>query len=216
MFDIVGPLMMNQYLIGCARTGQAVLIDAGDAKAASGAAKSFGFDIQHILLTHAHSENIAALADLREIHRNIAPIHLHPADLPNYEAAGTQSKVDGMLGSVRQPPPVDMELCDGQMIAVGQFELMVIHTPGHTTGHVCFYCEEHGFLIGGDLLFSGSVGRTDLPGGNATHMQQSLRKIMRLPDHTRVFAGHMNPTTIVVERRKNPHVSYALGDASCT
>jgi glyoxylase-like metal-dependent hydrolase (beta-lactamase superfamily II) len=97
---------------------------------------------------------------------------------------------------LEQPPDPDMELKDGQKIMVGNVVLEVIHTPGHCPGHVCFYCEAHGFLIGGDLIFEGSVGRTDFPMCDSGKMKSSLKRIMQLPDETKLFPGHMNPTTI--------------------
>mmetsp|Transcript_11098 Transcript_11098/g.26951 ORF Transcript_11098/g.26951 Transcript_11098/m.26951 type:complete len:149 (+) Transcript_11098:199-645(+) len=130
------------------------------------------------------------------------PVYLHPADLPWYQAAPMQS---GMFGlPLEQPSDPEEELFDGQIIKVGHVPLEVIHTPGHCPGHCALYCEPHGFLIAGDLLFAGSVGRTDFPMSDPSLMRESLKRVMELPDHTKVFPGHMQPTTIGTERRHNP------------
>ena len=208
-YEIVTKFQMNQYLLGCLRSGKAAIFDTGCCRASMETAKNLGLQIEYLFQTHAHIDHIAGLAEIKESALADVPIYLHPADLPWYLACERQAEIFGM--HLRQPPPIDVELCDGDVLSVGAIELKVIHTPGHCPGHVCFYNEQHGFLIAGDLLFRGSVGRTDFPLSDPAAMKESIRKIMRLPDETRVFPGHMMPTSIGHERRHNPHVHRALG-----
>mmetsp|Transcript_38769 Transcript_38769/g.91551 ORF Transcript_38769/g.91551 Transcript_38769/m.91551 type:complete len:273 (+) Transcript_38769:65-883(+) len=206
-YEIVTPFQMNQYLLGCTKTGKAALIDTGDAHASLETAKNFGFSIEMLLQTHAHIDHIAGLADIKSNLKE-AKIHLHPADFPWYNAADDQARFFGM--PLKQPPKVDVQLADGDTVMVGEIELRVLHTPGHCPGHVCFYCKDHGFLIAGDTLFSGSIGRTDFPLSDPSEMRKSLQKLFQLPDSTKVFSGHMEPTTIGRERKSNPFVQEML------
>ena len=151
---------------------------------------------------------LCAHVDMRSFFRFL-DLYLCQLDLPWYEAADRQAEMFGI--PLSQPPPVDTYINENDVLSIGDIELRVIHTPGHCPGHVCFYNEQHGFLVGGDLLFRGSVGRTDFPLSDPVAMKDSLRKIMQLPDETRVFAGHMMPTTVGYERRRNPFVQQALG-----
>lgn len=207
-YEIVTPFQMNQYLLGCARTGKAAIIDTGCATASLATAKAHGLTIEYLLQTHAHIDHIAGLAEIKQETLPDAPIYLHPEDLPWYRAADKQAEMFGI--PLRQPPEIDVELQNGDVVSIGEIELKVIHTPGHCPGHVCFYNEHHEFLLAGDLLFRGSVGRTDFPMSDPSAMRESLRTIMRLPDRTKVFAGHMMPTSIGHERTRNPHVVQAL------
>ena len=106
--------------------------------------------------------------------------------------------------SCSQPPDADVAIADGDTLHVGDIALSVMHTPGHSPGHVCFHLEEHHVLVGGDLLFRGSIGRTDFPGCDSDKMQASLKRVLELDDTTLVLPGHMEVTTIGEERATNP------------
>jgi len=201
-----GPFAMNQYVVACAATGEAALIDCG------GPPELFlrfcddrSLRLSQILLTHAHVDHVAGLHDTRDalVRRGQdVPIALHPADTDVYATAAARASLFGFR--ITQPPQVDRSLADGEVVAVGQLRFEVWHTPGHCPGHVCFVERSHGVVFGGDLLFRGSVGRTDFPECEPHKMGPSLSRLMTLDDSFEVYAGHMEPTTIGHERRTNP------------
>ena len=151
--------------------------------------------------------NWAGLAKLRERTKRDVDIYLGPLDRPlSYD-----NEFDDMQTSLPSKLPPTVDIFDGQIIPIGHVELTVVHTPGHTPGHVSLHCKEHGFLLGGNLIFRDGIGRTDLPGGNCTAMRKSIRHIFAaLPDETRLFADYMLPSTIGIERRYNMSVRDAL------
>jgi glyoxylase-like metal-dependent hydrolase (beta-lactamase superfamily II) len=135
------------------------------------------------------------------------PVYLHPADRPWYDALPEQAERFGLSASA--PPPPGMELADGVSITLGGLSFEVRHVPGHTPGHVAFV--GHGAAVVGDALFAGSIGRTDLPGGDTETLLSSIRgKLLTLPDETVVYPGHGPPTTIGRERRTNPFLTGAV------
>lgn len=204
----VGPFAMNQYVLVDRAESDAAIIDAGaPPKPFEALANEEGARLSRVLQTHAHVDHVAGLAETKRLLD--LPIALHPDDAAVYDHAVASGLMFGM--KVDPPPPYDEPLADGQRVNVGAIELEVLHTPGHAPGHVCFYAESHGFLIAGDLLFRGSIGRTDLPGCDLDAMIASLRRIFTLPDETQVFPGHMGPTTIGAERATNPFVRDFLG-----
>jgi glyoxylase-like metal-dependent hydrolase (beta-lactamase superfamily II) len=153
-----------------------------------------------IWLTHAHLDHILGVAAIHEA--TGAPIHLHPADRSLYDGLPQQGILLGVPGGAPPPAP-DVELFHGQRLRVGGCELTVRHTPGHSPGHVCFVAP--GAVLCGDVLFEGSIGRTDLPGGDFTTLIASIqRQLLSLPDATRVYPGHGPATTIGRERASNP------------
>ena len=161
-----------------------------------------------VLHTHGHLDHAGGTADLvRRLPPGI-PVGLHRAELQLYQGLVMQGRMFGL--EVEEPPMPDLWLEDGQRIAVGGFELEVRHTPGHSPGGVCFVV--HGvskpLVIVGDVLFAGSIGRTDLMGGSFPVLEQSIRsKLYSLPDETRVICGHGPDTTIGREKTSNPFVS---------
>lgn len=194
----VGPFQENSYLVIDEATNRAVLIDPGgepdrlvDMVQASGAA------LDAIWLTHAHIDHIGAVAAVRR--RWPVPVHLHPADLPLFERGATQAAVYGL--PFEQPDAPDVLLADGDELQVGGLRFDVLHTPGHAPGHVIFH--HGGTVLGGDLLFAGSIGRTDLPLSDPADMQESLARICALDDATIVYPGHGPSTTVGVERATN-------------
>lgn len=200
----VGPFAMNQMLVGCKRTNTAALIDAGaPPQPFINAAKERGLEITHLLQTHAHIDHVAGLNETKA--ELPLPLHLHKDDLPVYENVPAQAKMLPHLGlSISKLPEIDHFYTDGETISVGELQFHVMHTPGHCPGHVCLYEESTRVLIGGDLLFRQSIGRTDLPLCDPQKMMQSLQRVMQLPDDVMVFPGHMGPTTIGFERKMNP------------
>ena len=135
--------------------------------------------------------------------RTDAPIYLHPAGRPLYDNAAQAAMMFGLR--VENPPAFDCELAEGDLVELGELRFTVLFTPGHSPGHVCFWEKSADVLFGGDLIFQGSIGRTDLPLCNPAHMMASLRRVRdELPDETTIYPGHMGVTTMGQERRTNP------------
>ena len=175
----VTMFQMNQLLLGCKNSGEAALVDAGGAPAAFiEAGERHNLQIWHVLQTHAHIDHISGLKETKEKLPS-ARIYLHPLDKPVYDSAEQQGQMFGV--PFEGPlPPIDQDLADGDLLRVGEIELTVHHLPGHSPGHVVFVSVEHGFVIGGDLLFQGSVGRTDLPLCDAEAMSASICKLYEI------------------------------------
>ena len=192
----------NAYLLRCQATGDWVAIDpGGEADAMAAALEEAGEPLRAILLTHAHLDHLEGVAALAE--RVPAPIHLHPSDRPLYDAAPQQAAMFGH--SFRLPPPPDAELADGETYRFGDCGLEVRHVPGHSPGHVLLYSEAAGAAFVGDVVFAGSIGRTDLPGGDLQQLMRSIReRVLTLPDDTELYSGHGPVTTVARERATNP------------
>jgi hydroxyacylglutathione hydrolase len=204
-----GQFAENCYLVADATTGEAVIIDPGQEPAMFLAAlKSRGWRLRGIWLTHAHIDHIMGV---RAVHSATgSPIHLHPLDRPLYDALPQFSAWVGM--QLEAPPAPQFELVPGQSLRVGGLEFSVRFTPGHSPGSVSFVGE--GRIFGGDVLFNGSIGRTDLPGGDIGTLMTSIHsEFLSLPDSTLVHSGHGPDTTIGVERVTNPFLTgaYRLG-----
>jgi glyoxylase-like metal-dependent hydrolase (beta-lactamase superfamily II) len=198
----VGPVDNNTYLVFDSQALEAVVVDPSfDSEAVIDDARSRGLRITAILDTHAHFDHVALNAYFVE--QTGASILLHQDDLPLYRSMRQQAQWFGL------PAPAVCEpgrlLADGDVVAVGAEELVVLHAPGHSPGGVCFLGD--GFVIVGDALFAGSIGRTDLPGGDMDKLLQSIQtRLLTLPDETVVYPGHGPATTIGAERRTNPFV----------
>ena len=203
----VGPFEENCYLVADEASGRAVLIDPGDeADRLVEMVRTSGATLDAVWLTHAHVDHIGAVAALqREFD---VPVHLHPLDLPYYTQLTARAAV--MYGlDFDQPEGPDHELTDGQVLECGALRFTVMHVPGHAPGLVAF--SGHGVSFGGDLLFAGSIGRTDLPLASPGDMTVSLaRYTAALGDETVVYPGHGPATTIGREKRTNP---FLLGAA---
>ena len=192
----------NAYLVRCDATGEWAAIDpGGEAAAMAAALEEDGGPLRAILLTHAHLDHLEGVAELAE--RCPAPIHLHPSDRPLYDAAPQQAAMFGH--QVRTPPPPDAELLGGTTFRLGECDLEVRHVPGHSPGHVLLWSEAAGVAFVGDVVFAGSIGRTDLPGGELRQLMSSIREqVLTLPDDTELYSGHGPVTTVDRERTTNP------------
>ena len=204
IFDsvVVGPLGVNCYIIGCESTREGAVIDpGGDAERIIAAFSGRGLKIVHVLNTHGHFDHIGANRAILEA--TGADLLIHEADVPFLTLADRAAAAFGVKGE--NSPPPDGFLQDGITIAVGELELKVIHTPGHTPGGCCFY--GNGMVVTGDTLFAESIGRTDLPGGSLEALLGSIQgKLLGLPDDTVVYPGHGPSTTIGREKARNPYL----------
>lgn len=200
---VVGQVQTNCYIAACDETKQGVVIDPGDdAGRILGEIEELGLTISYILNTHAHFDHIGANESLKR--RFSVPLALHPLDLPILKERGGAA----LFGiTAPQSPEPDMELADKQRIEVGSLTFEVLSTPGHTPGHVSFYEPDQHVLFGGDVLFDGGIGRTDIPGGDTAAIMHSIKEILfKLPPDTVVYSGHGNPTTIGREQSTNPWI----------
>jgi hydroxyacylglutathione hydrolase len=198
----VGPFEENAYIVVDEATNRAVLIDPGaEPEQIVAMVRESGATLDAIWLTHAHLDHIGAIAGVRRQWK--VPVHLHPDDLPLYERATDQADVYGV--AFEQPENPDVELSDGDVLHVGGLRFEVIHTPGHSPGHVVFRSED--MVFGGDLLFAGSIGRTDFPLSDPRRMSASLARSCELDDATIIHPGHGPSTTIGKERATNPFLA---------
>ncbi len=207
----VGVLSCNCTIVACDKTRQAIVVDpGGDADRILDVVRANGLEVKHVLHTHAHFDHVLGTRDVKEA--TGARIRLHPGDAFLYENLALQASWLGMKVA-RDVLPVDEPLRHNETIAFGEAGTLVIHTPGHTPGSCCFSLRtgEGMLLLAGDTLFQGSVGRTDLPGGDHEQLLGSIkRELVPLDDDTRVICGHGPDTTIGRERRKNPFVRELL------
>ena len=205
----VGPFFKNGFVAGCENTRKAVFIDPGDeVEQLLAFIAAEKLDVTHILLTHAHVDHVSGVAEARRALG--VPIHLHRDDLFLYDNAVRTGMMFGL--TVEQPPPVD-EFYEGDgPIDFGDYRVRVVHTPGHCPGGVCLAISKQGeasppHLFVGDTLFAGSIGRTDLPGGNYDTLLSAItQKLFAFPDDSIVYSGHGPATTIGHEKRTNPFV----------
>ena len=204
-----GPFYLNTFFLTCSRTRETLIIDPGDH---TDSVLAFILENEmhptQILLTHGHADQFFSM-DLFKQTWDI-PYGLHQADIRFFKDSSVQTATRKAVGL---PPPYSkaMELAHGDGIRFGDFVLSVIHTPGHTPGSVCFFCQDN--LFAGDTLFVGEAGRTDLPGGNLEQMIGSIRdRIMTLPLATRIHPGHHHPassvsTSLAREMKENIYIT---------
>jgi hydroxyacylglutathione hydrolase len=200
-----GQFQQNCYLIADTDTNEAVIVDPGeDAAMFLAELDRRHWALRAIWLTHGHIDHVLGVAAVKEA--TDVPIYLHPGDRPLYDHMATQAALFGVSATV--PPPPDHDLADGDRLSVGQFGFTVAHTPGHSPGSVSLHGD--GVVFGGDVLFRDSVGRIDLPGGDAATLLESIRDhFLTLPDDTVVYSGHGPPTTVGYERTQNPFLTGA-------
>jgi len=204
---VVGAFQENCWVIGNRRTGEAICVDPGDEPdEVLAMARDMGVRIKYIANSHAHIDHILGVGAVREA--TGAKFLLHRGDLEL--ARGTAASAKSWMGlDLPNPPDPDAFLEDLDEIDVDGLKLQALYTPGHTRGSVCFYA--NGILFAGDTLFQGSVGRTDLPGGDQDEEMASIvDRLLVLPDDTIVLPGHMDQTTIGQERQRNPFVRMEL------
>jgi glyoxylase-like metal-dependent hydrolase (beta-lactamase superfamily II) len=200
----VGPLQANCTILGDEVSGEAIVIDPGDeADRIAHRLNELGLKVNEILLTHAHIDHVSGALPLKRI--TGAPILLNENDLPLLRTMATQAAWLGIETPETAPP--DGSLADGLRVGLDRYPAEVLHTPGHSQGSVCLYFAPLKLLVAGDTLFAGSIGRTDLPGGNGEQIIHSIQtRLLTLPDETRVLTGHGPETTIGLERRGNPYL----------
>lgn len=207
----VGPIAKNGYVIGCEETREGVLIDPGDeVDLLLAAVRRHTLSIRYILLTHAHFDHITGVGRAKDVLG--VPVGLHRDDEFLYRAAVQQGAAFGM--PVDPQPPIDFFYEGAGPWRFGRYGVWVSHTPGHSPGGVCLAVgkesEASRSLFVGDTLFAGSIGRTDLPGGDTATLLRSIREVLfKFPDETPVYSGHGEATTIGRERQTNPYVNSA-------
>ena len=195
----VGPLQENCWVLKDEHGGTAVLVDPGDeSPRILEALEKTGATLQAIWLTHAHVDHVGAVAPI--VRAFDIPVYLHPADRFFYDGAPAMGRLYGM--DIEPLPTETRDLSEGMTVAVGEFEFDVIHLPGHAPGHVAFIRD--GLCISGDVLFAGSIGRTDLPLSDPRAMHASLQRMAGLPAQTRVLPGHGPETSVQRELELNP------------
>jgi glyoxylase-like metal-dependent hydrolase (beta-lactamase superfamily II) len=168
-------------------------------------ARRHGWQIGQIWLTHAHFDHIGGIAGVVKSTQPAPNIALHPSDLPLYSVQGGAALFGMRIATAPEPT---IRLKHGQNLALGDYTFEVRHTPGHTPGHVVFYCATEKVMFCGDVIFWGSIGRTDLPDGDYDTLIRTIQsQILSLPNETRLLSGHGGETTVGVERRDNPFLS---------
>ena len=204
-FDVFagGAFAENAYLAVGADGRTAVAIDPGaEAPRLAAAVRDRDLDLEAILLTHAHIDHIEGINAVLDVVPG-TPIHLHDADRRMYAGVSAQAAAFGL--PISEPPPPDRSLEHGQVFSFGGSTFQVRFAPGHAPGHVIFYDEDAELAFVGDVIFAGSIGRTDLPGGDFRTLMQSIREqVLTLPDSTRLLTGHGPETTVRQERSGNP------------
>jgi hydroxyacylglutathione hydrolase len=198
----VGPLQCNCSILGDETSLEAIVVDPGDdIPSILSVLDKHNLTVKQIVITHAHIDHIAGAQRLKRV--TGAPILYNQNDLPLVEMMDVQA---GWLGMpTPEVPPPDDTLDDGKRIAIIGLTGSILHTPGHTQGSVCLYLPDQSLLLAGDTLFNGSVGRTDLPGGNTRQLISSIHtRLLVLPDEVTVIPGHGPNTTIGTERESNP------------
>ena len=207
----VAPFFKNGYVLGCEETREAVLIDPGDeVEALLEVVRQLALQVRYILLTHAHLDHISGVRRAKAVLN--APVGLHEADNFLYKAARQQGMAFGY--PVEDQPAVDFFYEGETPLQFGRYRIWVRHTPGHCPGGVCLEVGREDrsdpILVVGDTLFEGSIGRTDLPGGDMPTLMRSIQDVlMSFPDDTPVYPGHGRPTTVGRERRTNPFLTEA-------
>lgn len=196
----LGPIQANCFILGCEETKEAAVIDPGDeADKILMALAQKALKVTKIINTHGHFDHVGANKRLKEV--TSADLLIHRLDAPMLAQLASNAGAWGMRAE--NSPAPDKMLEDGDKITFGKITLEVIHTPGHTPGGISLYGQESIFV--GDTLFAGSIGRTDFPGGDFDTLINSIQqKLFVLPEETKVYPGHMGPTTIGSEKRNNP------------
>jgi hydroxyacylglutathione hydrolase len=204
----VGPLQCNCTLICDENTREAMIIDPGDEiPGIMKRLENHSAQLKQIIVTHAHIDHVGGALRLKRL--TGAPILLNERDLPLLKMMEVQAGWLGIPTPEVAPPDASAE--DSSIIGLSAFPATVLHTPGHTPGSICLHFPAQTLLIAGDTLFAGSIGRTDLPGGDPAKILQSIHeRLLVLPDETTVIPGHGVKTTIARERERNPFLQPGL------
>ena len=196
----VGPIMANCFIVGCEETLQAAIIDPGDeAERILQAVAESNLSVTHIINTHGHFDHVGANRRMKDA--TGAELAIHPDDAPMLSQLSQSARMFGL--TAENSPEANILLSDGQTLTFGNHTLTVIHTPGHSMGGVCLKTD--GVVVVGDTLFAGSIGRTDLPGGDYDTLIRSIKdRLLTLDDDTVVYPGHGPQSTIGREKSMNP------------
>jgi hydroxyacylglutathione hydrolase len=203
---VLGPVETNTYIAVDASSREAVVIDpAWEGEKIARRASQQGWTIRQLWLTHAHFDHLGGAAGIARLIAPIPPVALHPLDLPLWSQNGGAA----MFGMQVDPGPrPSIQLEAGQKLQIGSLQFEVRYVPGHTPGHVVFYSPTEQVVFCGDVIFAGSIGRTDLPGGDYRLLLEGIRtQILSLPDETRLLSGHGPATTVGQEKRSNPFLT---------
>jgi hydroxyacylglutathione hydrolase len=202
---VLGPVSTNCYLIADSDSKDAVVIDpAWDGQIILAEAEKRSWNIRQLWYTHAHFDHLGGAATVAGGLIPPPGVAFHPLESELWQNQGG-AQLFGFYVDPGPEPAVD--LVNGGLLHLGNFEFEVRHTPGHTPGHCVFYCKQAQVLFSGDLIFQASVGRTDLPGGDWQALVESIRKqVFTLPDETRILSGHGGETTVGAEKCGNPFV----------
>ncbi len=206
-----GVAMTNCFLIADEAANEAVLFDAPDntTEPLLQEAAERGWELIGLWLTHGHFDHFADHGVVRRRFPRVR-ILIHALDEPKARNPGLQTRMFQVPLTI-PPLQADAHLSDGQQLKVGALAVTVIHTPGHSPGHVAYHFPKEQVLVGGDLIIGGSVGRTDLPDSDHQELEASIRRVMKLSPTTRLLGGHGPVTTLGEERENNPFVREALG-----
>jgi glyoxylase-like metal-dependent hydrolase (beta-lactamase superfamily II) len=199
----LGIYQANCYILHDEKTKEAAVIDpGGDFPELKSYIESNGLSVKYIIVTHGHGDHIGALRELKDYSKAIICVHKE-----DHEMLGSKSKnYSEVVAGTGVEMSADRLLEDGDVLELGETKLKIIHTPGHSRGGICVYCE--GNLFSGDTLFAGSIGRTDLTGGSFDEIIASIKsKILILPENTAVYPGHGSSTTISIEKKMNPFLN---------
>jgi glyoxylase-like metal-dependent hydrolase (beta-lactamase superfamily II) len=205
-----GVASTNCFLIADEKAGRAALLDAPDHTIAPllGEIARRGWELCGLWLTHGHFDHFADHAEARRAHPNAQRL-IHQLDEAKALRPDYQTRLFG-LPLVIPPFQATGYVTDGQELAIGGIRARVLHTPGHSPGHVSYHFPDEGALVGGDLIIGGSVGRTDLPDSVHADLEASIRRVMALPPQTRLLGGHGPESTLEDEARNNPYVRMAM------
>jgi len=200
-----GPIMTNCYILGDSDSKQAFVVDpGGHVGAIRSALDRHGLECKTIINTHAHFDHVGGNAELKKA--TSAELLIHPAEAELLPVLSHQGQMFGI--TLEDSPPADRTIEEGDLVELDGIKLEVLHTPGHSPGSICLVVAGEGMILVGDLVFQGSIGRTDFPGGSMQTLVENVKtKIFKHPDDTKLYPGHGPATSVGVEKRSNPFLS---------